>query len=155
MAKRFAGAMATFADGPSVSPTLLASGYPWSSIGNGTVVDVGGSKGNISVVLARAEPCLRFIVQVLSGPISGAKESVPKYVSSRIEFIEHDFFNAQPINADVFLFRMIFHNWSDENVVKILKATTSGLKPGSRVVINDYLVPEPKTMSLLKERTIR
>ena len=157
MAKRFAGAIATFADGPSISPSLLAKGYPWSSIGNGTgtVVDVGGSKGNISVALAQIMPSLRFVVQDLGGALQGAKDIVPKEVAPRVEFMEHDFFNDQPIKADAFLFRMIFHNWSDQHVIKILKATIPGLKPGSRIIVNDYLVPEPKTMSLIKERTIR
>ena len=157
MAKRFAGAIAAFADGPSISPSLLAKGYHWPSIGNGTgtVVDVGGSKGNISVALAQTVPGLRFIVQDLPGAMQGAKETIPKDMAPRIEFMEHDFFNDQPVKADAFLFRMIFHNWSDQHVIKILKATISGLKPGSRIIINDYLVPEPKTMSLIKERTIR
>lgn len=157
MAKRFAGAMATFADGPSISPFLLAQGYPWASIGNGigTVVDVGGSKGNISVVLAQTAPGLRFVVQDLGGAMQGAKDSIPEDVAQRIKFMEHDFFNHQLVKADAFLFRMIFHNWSDENVIKILKATIPGLKPGSRIIVNDYFVPEPKTMSLMKERTIR
>lgn len=157
MAKRFAGAMATFADGPGISPSLLVKGYPWSSVGNGTgtVVDVGGSKGNISVALAQSVPGLHFIVQDLPGAMQGAKETIPPEIAHRIEFMEHDFFKDQTVKADAFLFRMIFHNWSDEYVVKILKATVPGLKPGSRVVVNDYLVPEPKTMSLMKERTIR
>ncbi|MCJ1310857.1 hypothetical protein MMC25_004525 [Agyrium rufum] len=157
MAKRFAGAMATFADGPSISPSLLAKGYPWSSIGDGKglVVDVGGSKGNISVALAQATHGLRFMVQDLPGAMQGAKDALPTELASRIEFMEHDFFVDQPIQADAFLFRMIFHNWSDQNVIKILQATIPGLKAGSRVVINDYLLPEPKTMSLMKERTIR
>ena len=157
MAKRFAGAMATFADGPSISPSLLAKGYPWFSIGNGTglVVDVGGSKGNISVALAQKVPGLHFLVQDLPGALQGAKDTVPKDVATRIDFMEHDFFKDQPLRADAFFFRMIFHNWSDQNVIKILKATIPGLKPGSRIIVNDYLVPEPKTMSLIKERTIR
>jgi len=156
-AKRFAGAMAAFADGPSISPSLLAKGYSWSSIGNGTgtVVDVGGSKGNISVVLAQSAPGLRFVVQDLPGALQGAEDTVPDDVKPRIEFMEHDMFKDQPVKADAFLFRMIFHNWSDEHVIEALKATIPGLKPGSRVVVNDYLVPEPKTMSHMKERTIR
>ncbi len=157
MAKRFAGAMATFADGMSISPSLLAKDYPWASIGNGagTIVDVGGSKGNISVALAQNVPSLRFIVQDLPGAMQGAKDTIPSALASRIEFMEHDFFKDQPVKADAFLFRMIFHNWSDECVIKILKATVPGLKVGSRIIVNDYLVPEPKTMSLMKERTIR
>ena len=157
MAKRFAGAMATYADAPSISPSLLAKGYPWSSVGNGTgtVVDVGGSKGNISVAVAQAVSGLHFVVQDLPGAMQGAKDAVPSDVASRIDFMEHDFFKDQVMKADAFLFRMIFHNWSDEYVIKILRATTPGLNPGSRIIVNDYLVPEPKTMSLLKERTIR
>ena len=124
MVKRFAGAMATFADGMSVSPSLLAKDYPWSSIGNGagTIVDVGGSKGNVSVALAQNVPGLRFIVQDLPGAMRGAKDTIPSEVASRIKFMEHDIFKNQPVKADAFLFRMIFHNWSDEYVIKILKA---------------------------------
>ena len=157
MAKRFAGAMATFADEPTISPSLLANGYSWRSIGNGngTVVDVGGGKGNISVIIAQNAPGLRFVVQDLPGALQGAQDTIPKDITPRLEFMAHDFFQDQPVQADVFLFRMIFHNWADKYVVKILRATIPGLKPGSRVVINDYVVPQPKTMSLMKERTIR
>ncbi|KAL9038992.1 MAG: hypothetical protein Q9214_005058 [Letrouitia sp. 1 TL-2023] len=158
-AKRFAGAMAAYTDGPSVSPALLVKGYSWSSIGNGTgvgtIVDVGGATGSISIELAQSFPGLGFVVQDLPGTVPKSSENVPKDISGRIRFAAHDCFESQPQTADVFLFRMIFHNWSDEHAVKILKATVPGLKRGSRVVINDYLVPEPKTVPLLKERTIR
>lgn len=65
MARRFAGAMSAFANGHGNSPSFLAQGYPWASIGSGTVVDVGGSKGNVSVLLAQSYPNLSFIVQDL------------------------------------------------------------------------------------------
>ncbi len=153
MAKRFAGAMATFADAPSISPTSLAQNYPWAR--SGLVVDVGGSKGNISAVIAQSVPGLRFVVQDLPGAMLDAKETLPQDVAERIEFMEHNFFQDQPVKADAFLFRMIFHNWPDDYVVKILRATVPGLKNRSKIVINDYLIPEPNTMSLMKERTIR
>lgn len=157
MAKRFAGAMATFADGPSISPTLLAKNYPWASLGGGTglVVDVGGSKGNISAVIAQSAPGLRFVIQDLPGAMLDARKTLPPDVAERIEFMEHDFFHDQPVKADAFLFRIIFHNWPDDYVIRILKATIPGLKHGSKIVINDYIIPEPNTMSLMKERTIR
>ncbi|KAL8710084.1 MAG: hypothetical protein Q9225_007362 [Loekoesia sp. 1 TL-2023] len=157
MAKRFSGAMSTFTNGAGLSPSFLVNGYPWSSIGNGTgtVVDVGGSKGNISVALARSVQKLEFVVQDLPSMIDGAKDTLPDDVADRIEFMAYDFFTEQPLEADVYLFRNIFHNWSDSHVIKILQATVPALKPGARVVANDYLIPEPKSMSPSKEREIR
>ncbi len=50
--------MSAFTNGLSNSPEFLVMGYPWSTVGEGTgtVVDVGGSAGTISVALARAAP---------------------------------------------------------------------------------------------------
>lgn len=158
MAKRFAASMSTFSNGLGLSPTFLTKSYPWSSIGDngkGTVVDVGGSRGNISIALAQTHHKLKFIVQDLPDMIRGAKDALPPDVAGRVEFMEHDFFTPQPAKADVYLFRNIFHNWSDTHVVKILRATIPALEPGARVVVNDYLIPQPKTMSPSKEREIR
>ena len=159
MAKRFAGAMSAMANGIGSSPSFLAKGYPWSSVGNGSggavVVDVGGSRGNISVALARAAPGLKFVVQDLAEAIQDVKKDIPAEFTERIEFMPHDFFMEQPIRADVYLFRNIFHNWSDAHVVKILKATVPALRPGAHVLVNDMLLPEPGTLSWSKERHIR
>ena len=168
MAKRFAGSMSALSNGIGLSPNFLSKSYPWSSIPRhannnnhsstkqGTVVDVGGSRGNISIALAQTHPHLHFIVQDLPDMIRGAQDAVPADVAGRVEFMPHDFFLPQPVNAaDVYLYRNIFHNWSDAHVVKILRATIPALKAGARVVANDYLIPEPMTMSPSKEREIR
>lgn len=169
MAKRFAGSMSALSDGIGLSPSFLSKSYPWSSIPHhannnnnnnstkqGIVVDVGGSRGNISIALAQTHPHLHFIVQELPDMIRGAQDAVPADVADRVEFMPHDFFLPQPVEAaDVYLFRNIFHNWSDAHVVKILRATIPALKAGARVVANDYLIPEPMTMSPSKEREIR
>lgn len=149
--------MSTFANGLGNAPSFLVKGYPWASVGSGsgTVVDVGGSTGNISVALAQSAPGLSFVVQDLPDMICGAKARIPADVSDRITFLPHDFFTDQPVAADVYLFRNIFHNWSDAHVLRILKATIPALRPGARIVANDYLIPEPNSMSPSKERTIR
>lgn len=62
-AKRFAGAMKSFASNASTAPLHLIMQYPWHSIGKATVVDVGGSEGHVSIGLAEAYSNLSFIVQ--------------------------------------------------------------------------------------------
>lgn len=155
--RRFAEAMSCFTNGLGNRPSLLIKGYPWASIGNGTgtVVDVGGSKGSVCDEIAQAVPGLKFLIQDLPDMIRGAKETITSDFTGRIEFMEHDFFTEQPIKADAYLLRCIFHNWADSNVIKILRALVPALRSGVKIIVNDFLIPEPGTMSLSKERAIR
>lgn len=155
MARRFASAMSSFANGHGNSPSFLVQGYPWDKVGNGTVVDVGGSKGKISMLLAQQYPGLKCTVQDLPEMIADAAEKLPSDLQGRIEFQAYDFFTPQTKQADLYLFRNIFHNWSDSHAVKILKALTNALQPGAKIVINEYLLPEPGTMAPMTERTVR
>ncbi|RDW81607.1 uncharacterized protein DSM5745_05164 [Aspergillus mulundensis] len=164
MAKRFRGAMAALADADGTAPEPLADAYPWGSIGGagdgtGTVVDVGGGKGHISVMLATRFPSLHFVVQDTPSMIAGAAAEtlagLPADVSDRIKFTSHDFFTDQPAEADVYLLRNIIHNWSDAYAVRIMRALIPALRTGSRIVIHDRVLPPPGTMHRMKERAIR
>ena len=70
--------------------------------------------------------------------------------------MSHDFFTIQPVkDADVYLFRWIFHNWSDGYCIKILRNLVPALKNGAMIVINDNVLPEPGTMGLWQEERLR
>ena len=157
LGKRFAGAMATFTKGLGLGHEPLINGYDWSSVGGGkgTVVDLGGSTGHTSMAIAKAVSGIHFIVQELPDIVENLKGEVPADLADRVEFMAHDFFEPQPVEADVYFFRQIFHNWPDPSCVKILRALIPALKPGAKVVANDHLVPPPGTMSILQERAIR
>jgi len=154
--RRFAGAMEAFGAGPDISPSFLIKGFPWASLGAATVVDLGGSNGAVSVAIAEGHHSLNFIVQDRSEVIQTAKkDGVPAHLEERIEFMAHDFLTLQPVTADVYLFRYIFHNWPDAYAIKILQQLVPALKPGASVLINDHLLPEPNTASLTMEREVR
>ena len=68
----------------------------------------------------------------------------------------YDFFTEQPVkDADVYLFRWIFHNWSDGYCINILRNLIPALKNGAMVVINDHCLPEPGTMGQWQEEKLR
>ena len=143
-ASRFGGAMKFFSSTvPGNSPTHLLDAYPWSGLGAGaTVVDVGGSDGYVSVLLARAFPGLRLVVQDLPGVVQGAAAALPEELLGRVEFRAHDFFEEQDVKgAEVYLFRWILHDWPDAYVVRILRALVPALKKGAKVVVNDNVAP--------------
>lgn len=149
-AKRFSGAMSTYSTGKGYELSHIVNGYPWANV-PGTVVDVGGSHGDASFAVARDFPKLKFVVQDLPEAISASSNMTPQ-----VKFMAHDFFTEQPIkNADVYMFRWIFHNWSDDYCIRILRALIPALKSGARILINEYCLPEPNTLPRETEKHMR
>jgi len=54
--------------------------------------------------------------------------------------------------ADVYFFRLIFHDWPDEQCIQILQNLVPALKNGARILICDQLVPEPGTVPTRLEK---
>jgi hypothetical protein len=155
-AQRFSNAMAFRLTGPSLQLKYLVEGGPWQSLpSGGTVIDIGGSHGYAMVAIAEKFPSLKFIVQDLP-PTIAARRPIPEKYNDYISFVEHDFFTPQPIkNADVYLFRWIFHNWADIHCIRILKNLVPALGPNSKVVVSEICLPEPNTMDARQERKLR
>lgn len=55
----------------------------------------------------------------------------------------------------VYFFRWIMHNYSTPYAVRILQNLIPALKPGARVVINDYCLSEPGKENPWDERVVR
>lgn len=68
----------------------------------GTFVDIGGSHGFVCVDLARKWKHVRFVVQDLQKTVDSAPRPVceDQQVNERIEFMAHDFFTEQKVEAD-------------------------------------------------------
>ncbi|KAI9681694.1 MAG: hypothetical protein M1822_007046 [Bathelium mastoideum] len=136
--------------------SLYVHGYDWGALGEATVVDVGGGHGHISSAIAREFPQLKFIIQDLSDVVAHAETLWPTDMKGRATFQTHNFFQLQPCHgADVYLFKHVLHDWTDEQVIEILKNTAIAMRPGSRVLIVDGVVPEPGTFKQHEESAIR
>jgi SAM-dependent methyltransferase len=151
-ARRFGSAMSFFTTGEGYSLRHLTEGYQWDSFPSGTVVDLGGSHGDAAFALARKYSGLQLIVQELSHVIENCKEEE----GLSVKFMAHDFFEEQPVkDADVYLFRWIFHNWPDKYCIKILKALIPALKKGARILVMDFVMPPPGVLPNEVERKLR
>ena len=153
-AERFAKAMSLHQTRAEYHTSHLLDNYPWSELGTCTVVNVGGSHGASSVALAKRFPAINCIVQDL--PESVASSTVPAELEGRVSFMAHDFFTEQPIKgAEIYFFRWIFHDWSDEYSRRILRCLIPALKPQAKIVIQDSVVPEHGATSMYEERQYR
>ncbi|RGP80520.1 fusarubin cluster-methyltransferase [Fusarium longipes] len=137
----------------------LLGSYNWGGLGEATVVDIGGSSGSTSVMLATAFPSLHLVVQDLPEPIQNAHtrmSDLPEDIQNRIDIMEYDFFTPQPIkHADVYLLRTILHDWPDADAIKILQGVVEAMGPSSRLVIMDMVLPQPGSGSKTFEAALR
>ena len=96
------------------------------------------------------------MVQDLPKAIDSGASTLPSSLSNRVKLTPHDFFTEQPVkDADVYLFRWILHNWSDEYCIKILRNLVPALKNGAMIVVNDICLPEPGTTGWWQEERLR
>ncbi|ORY04449.1 S-adenosyl-L-methionine-dependent methyltransferase [Clohesyomyces aquaticus] len=136
----------------------LRDSYDWAKL-QGTVVDVGGGSGHISIALARLFPDLKFVVQDRAHMLAEGSKLLGGDVEGRVSFMQHSFFEPQPLTGvGAFLMRQCTHNWCDRDVVTMFKSIVPGLegsKQDTPFLINDIIMPEPGTISRLAERELR
>ncbi|KAI0530049.1 S-adenosyl-L-methionine-dependent methyltransferase [Xylaria digitata] len=155
-ARRFGNAMRSFTQGTGFELRHVVDNIPWANFKDGTVVDVGGSKGDVCFAIARAFPSLSFVVQDLESVITTAAKEIPSDVAERVKLMPYDFLTEQPVrNADVYIFRWIFHNWSDKYCIRILRNLIPALKPGAKIIVNDNVLPQPGSISKWQEKKFR
>jgi SAM-dependent methyltransferase len=144
--------MSFFTSGEGYSLRHLTDGYAWNAVSAGTVVDVGGSLGDAAFAIARKYPDISLTVQELPEVVAISKEEP----GLNVKFMVHDFFKEQPIkDADVYMLRWILHNWPDKYCIQILNALVPALKPGSRVLVMDFVMPPPLVLPNLVDRKLR
>ncbi|KAK1420416.1 hypothetical protein QVD17_21991 [Tagetes erecta] len=106
-----------------------------------SLVDVGGGTGLNAKILLEAFPHLTCIVFDLPHVIAGMIET------SKLKYVGGDMFSSIP-SADVIFFKNVLHDWSDENVLKILKQCQEAIRSTSdtcnkgKVIIIDMVVDE-------------
>lgn len=117
----------------------------------------GGSLGHVSQRLARQFPKLHFIVQDYKVTCQKGEARLPDEFRSRISFQPFNIFEPQPTlpTKAVYLLRWIVHDWSDIECSQILGSIAQGMKPGDRIIISEFVRPEPGTGSLSLERAAR
>ena len=151
-AKRFGDAMRFYTAGDAWDLRHLFSAFDWNSIDQPgtTVVDLGGSNGQVSQYLARHTKDINFVVQDLPQVISTAAGELPDDLKDRVSFKAHDFMTPQPSENEptVFFMRWITHEWTDRYCVRILRNLVPAMQPGSTILVYEYILVDGPTKDL-------
>jgi len=105
-------------------------------------VDIGGSHGELLKFVLAAHPQAHGVLfdrpdiaALVDGPLRASAQG------DRIEVVGGDFFESVP-PGDLYLIKMILHDWNDEECVGILKSVRKAIAPRGRIAVIDHLLPE-------------
>ena len=76
--------------------------------------------------------------------VPNAIKALPADLEDRLSFATQDFLQPQAVGktADAVLLRWVLHNWHDVYCERILRALIPVLKPGTKVLIYEYVLDD-------------
>lgn len=85
-----------------------------------------------------------------------ADGKAPEDLEGKLEFESYNFLTETVTRkADVYVFRHIFHDWSDQYGAKILKNLVPALKKGSKIWISEVVLPDLSDRNHTKDQAQR
>ncbi|HVX43694.1 MAG TPA: methyltransferase [Mycobacteriales bacterium] len=138
--EQFMNAMAGLSAGPF---TALAENFDFSRYG--TLADVGGATGQLSIIAAGHHPnlrCTTFDLPVVE-PI--ARRTIDAAgMSGRVVAVGGDFFVDPLPKADVITMGMILHDWNLEKKQHLIRAAYEALPEGGAYIVVDTLIDDAR-----------
>lgn len=121
-------------------PLAIAAAYDFSSLR--ILADVGGSSGNMLTAILSRHAGLRGLLFDLPHAVRDAPTVFERAgLSARVDIQAGNFFESVPAGADAYLLSHILHDWSEAQCVTILENCRRAMKPGSRLLIVEMILP--------------
>jgi hypothetical protein len=139
-AEVFNEAMTSYSSAQTAAVLEALDEYDFSSVAQ--VCDVGGGYGHLLSSLLAKYPHLRGSVLDLA-PVVTNREAhwAPRFgVADRCSYVAGDMFEALPA-ADVYIMKMILHDWNDDECVRVLANAARSAAPRARLLIAEHVVP--------------
>jgi len=108
------------------------------------IVDISGIDGVFLTLLLKAAPKANGTIFDMEFVRKDAMEYVRKHgVADRVEFIGGDFLETMPPGGDLYVMKQAFHDWDDEDALKILRNVAAQMKKKSaKMLIINIFLPE-------------
>jgi hypothetical protein len=142
-AKVFNQAMNSYSRIQTAFVSEALDGYDFSNIHH--ICDVGGGQGHLLCNLLQKYPHLKGSILEL-GSVTRNKDLLwasKMGLDERCTYVIGDMFNEVP-PADAYIMKMILHDWSDNECVKILSNIHRSSPNEGKVFIVEHLIPVPE-----------
>jgi hypothetical protein len=121
-------------------PPAVAAAYDFSDLR--TIIDVGGATGNLLSAILDRYPGSGGILYDLPHVVRDAPALLQaRGCAGRVTIQPGTFFEGVPGGGDAYLLSHIIHDWSEEQCLTILGNCRRAMKPGSRLLIIEMVLP--------------
>ncbi len=125
-------------------PPAVADAYDFSTVGS--IVDVGGATGHMLAHILTRYPQPRGVLFDRPHVVTEAPALLRGHgVESRVSIERGNFFETVPAGGDVYILSHIIHDWNEDQCLTILGHCRKAMKPGARLLIVEFVLPEGNT----------
>src|SRR5215831_4086393 len=124
-----------------MEPPAVAAAYDFSSFA--TIVDVGGSTGNMLATILSQYPQPRGVLFDLPHVVREAASILQQRgVADRVRIEGGSFFERVPEGADAYVLSHIIHDWTHEQCVTILGHCRRAIAADGKLLLVEMVLPE-------------
>jgi hypothetical protein len=121
-------------------PPAIVAAYDFSELE--TIVDVGGATGHLLTTILGRYHEARGILYDLPHVVRDAPALVAaRGLTDRVAIQAGSFFDNVPGGGDAYLLSHIIHDWTEDQCLTILANCRRAMKPGSRLLIIEMVLP--------------
>ena len=125
-------------------PAAVAAAYDFSGVS--TIVDVGGGTGNLLTTILAKYPQPRGVLFDLPHVQTDATALIKsRRLADRVKLEAGDFFATIPPGGDVYVMSHVIHDWSEVQCRTILANCRRAMKPDSRLLLIEMVLPPGDT----------
>ena len=115
------------------------------------LADIGGGTGALMIEVLKAHPQMSGLIADVPSVVKEAEEKIKeKNLEGRCKVASCDFFTSIPSGYDAYLLSNILHDWPDTQCRIILDNFYKRMKPGTKLLIVEMIVPPGNEFSVAK-----
>lgn len=129
--------------GKGTEPMLkeIISHYDFSPFKN--IIDVGGGKGHLLCEILSLYQNSHGVVFDLANAKNSALDHInKKHLNERCKFTAGNFFISAPSGSDIYLLKVVLHDWDDESAKLILQNCKKAMSKNSKLLIIEKVIED-------------
>ena len=113
------------------------------------LVDIGGSAGLLSLMVAKHQPHMSCVTWDLPAVGSIANETIQKFqLQDRVKVADGDFFKDQFPKADIITMGNILHDWDEETKLMLMQKAYNALPEGGAFIAIESIIDDERKQNV-------